>query len=254
MRLLKRLLNTKKGGPPRPYTGAVIVAAGASRRMEGTDKLLVSLGGIPVVLHSIRAFETNPFIDEIVVVTRPDLIVEIGGLCRSHSIEKVKSVIRGGDKRSQSVFRGIMELSDRAEYIAVHDGARPLVSEKVISNTVKAAYIYGCAIPAVSASDTIKTAENGKIMGTPERKKLYAAQTPQVFKSELIKAGLTRAQEEDIELTDDSMAVELLGAYIRIVEGSPENIKLTYPTDIITAEAILEKRFASEFGMGGGLL
>lgn len=254
MGLLKRLLNNKKAGAPRPYTGAVIVAAGSSRRMEGTDKLLVTLAGIPALLHSIRAFETNPFIDEIVVVTRPELIAEIGGLCKSHCIEKVKSVIRGGSIRSRSVLLGIMELSENAEYIAIHDGARPLVTEKIISDTVKAAFAYGCAIPAINVSDTVKTAENGKITGTHERKNLYAAQTPQVFKSELIKAGLTKAHEENTELTDDSMAVEMLGAYVRMTDGSPENIKLTFPADIITAEAILEKRFAEVSGMGGDLL
>lgn len=253
MGLLNRLFSSKKAAAPRPYTGAVIVAAGNSRRMEGTDKILIPLAGIPAVLHSIKAFDTNPFIDEIVVVTRPELIAEIGALCKSHMTEKVKCVIRGGDERSQSVLRGVMELSEETEYIAVHDGARPLVSEKIISDTVKAAYIYGCAIPAIGVQDTIKTAENGKITGTPERKKLYAAQTPQVFKSELIKAGLAKAKEENIELTDDSMAVELLGAYVRMVDGSPENIKLTFPADIAAAEAILEKRFAAVSGMGGDL-
>lgn len=242
MGLLRKLFYANKAETKRPYTGAVIVAAGSSRRMGGVDKLFVLLEGKPAIAHSIKAFEDNPLIDEIVVVTRAELISEISGICKDHSLSKVKCVIRGGEKRSDSVMRGLMEVSEKAEYIAVHDGGRPLVTEKIITETVKAAFQYGCAVPAVMVSDTVKTVENGVITGTPDRKKLFGAQTPQVFRSELIKAALTRAEQSKTELTDDSMAVELLGACVRIVEGSPENIKITYPSDIMTAEAILNSR------------
>lgn len=244
MGLLKKLLRAKPIEKKRPFTSAVIVAAGKSDRMAGINKLFTTIAGIPVLAYSLKAFDTNDLIDEIVVVSQPDTIADIGAMCKVYSISKLKCVLRGGDTRQASVYIGINEVSANTELIAVHDGARPLVTQRIISETVIAANEYGGAIPAVKVTDTIKIANEAKVIKTPDRENLFAAQTPQVFKSELIKAGLTQAIEKNIDLTDDSMAAELLGAGIRIVNGSYENIKITYPIDIYTAEAIVGQRAA----------
>ena len=227
--------------PPSIRCGAVVPAAGSSTRM-GQDKLLLPLGEQPVLLHTLRALELCPYITEIVVVTREELIVPIGQLCRDAALEKVRKVIVGGATRSHSVLAGLGELSQDAELAAIHDGARPLVSQAVLEAVIRRASECGAAAPAVPVKDTVKRARDGLVTATLDRAELRAVQTPQVFQVDLIKTALQKALEDGAELTDDCAAVERLGIGVALTEGDYCNLKLTTPEDLAVAEALLAWR------------
>lgn len=235
--LLSRLFH-KKGTPPI-RCAAVVPAAGSSTRMAGRDKILLPLGDQPVLVHTLRALELCPHITEIVVVTRRDLIVPIGQLCRDCGFQKVTKVIPGGETRTQSVLNGLGEVSKEAELIAIHDGARPLVSQAVLDAVITRASQCGAAAPAVPVKDTIKRAKDGVVEATLDRSELFAIQTPQVFQADLIRTALTRAVEEGAELTDDCGAVERLGIGVVLTQGDYRNLKVTTPEDMAMAEALL---------------
>ncbi len=235
----------KSSRTARPFCSAVIVAAGSGVRMNGINKLFSLLDGKPVLIHTLAAFEESADIDEIIVVSRAEEIFEISELIKEYGFEKVTKVISGGERRQDSVLAGLLEVSPRSELAAIHDGARPLVSEKVVESAIKAANEYNAAAPAVPVKDTVKVVKSGTIQSTPARSELYAVQTPQVFKTDLIKAAITDAIREKIEMTDDCMAVERLGITVKITEGDYENIKITTPTDLVIAEAILREREVS---------
>ena len=232
----------KKKKPARPLCGAVIAAAGNSTRM-GEDKLFLSLGEEPVLVHTLRAFQAAPEISELVVVTRQELIIPVAQLCRDYSLDKVSKVIAGGQTRTESVRLGVLELASDPELIAIHDGARPFVTWEIIAETVAAAKKYGAAAPAVPLSDTVKELDDsGLAARTVDREKLRAVQTPQIFQEGLIRAALQKALEDGAVLTDDCAAVERLGMKVMLTPGSGENIKLTTPADLVYARVILEAR------------
>lgn len=223
-----------------PYCAAVVAAAGSARRMEGIDKILADLGGMPVLARTLLALEQCPRIDEIVVVTRSDLCVPVGKLCRTFGIEKAKAVVKGGATRAESVRLGLLAISDQAELAAIHDGARPFVSPELLDRVLCAAAETGAAAPAVPVKDTIKRAEQGVVLETLDRSTLYAVQTPQVFQADFISAALYTCIQEGVELTDDCSAAERLGKQVALVEGSYENIKITTPVDLAIGEALLQ--------------
>lgn len=223
--------------PLRPC-GAVIVAAGSASRMGGIDKVMAKLQGEPMIVRTVRTFQESDVIREIVIVTRPDLIIPIMDLC--HDFDKVRLVVAGGSSRQESVWRGVNALSDGMQLAAVHDGARPLISWQVIDRTVRAAHSYGAAAPAIPVKDTIKMVTGGIIASTPDRSALQAVQTPQVFDIDLLKGALKKAKDDGAELTDDCSAVERLGMSVKIVEGDERNIKVTTPLDLKIAELFLE--------------
>ena len=208
---------------------AVIVAAGSSSRMNGTDKIMADLGGKPVVYYAIRAFDMNPFIAEIVVVTRQELLAPIAQLCSDHGFSKVRAVVLGGETRVHSVLNGARQA--RFEWIAVHDAARPLVPQRVITDAVKKAVEFGAAAPAIPVKDTVKMADNGAVTATPPREKLVAVQTPQVFDADLLRAALEQALKDGAPVTDDCSAVERIGMRVFLSEGAEENFKITTPSD-----------------------
>ena len=208
----------------------------------GKDKLLLPLGEQPVLLHTLRALDACPYITEIVVVTREELIVPIGQLCRDAALDKVRKVIVGGATRSHSVLAGLGELSQDAELAAIHDGARPLVSQAVLEAVIRRASECGAAAPAVPVKDTVKRARDGLVTATLDRAELRAVQTPQVFQVDLIKTALQKALEDGAELTDDCAAVERLGIGVALTEGDYCNLKLTTPEDLAVAEALLAWR------------
>jgi 2-C-methyl-D-erythritol 4-phosphate cytidylyltransferase len=222
------------------YCGAVIVAAGSASRMGGIDKVMAELNGEPMVVKSVRAFQECDAIGEIVVVTRPDLIVPIRDLCSG--FDKVTAVVAGGKDRPASVSNGLSALSSKVKLAAIHDGARPLISWQVIDRTVRAANTYGAAAPGIPVKDTIKVAQGGIVMTTPERKHLYAVQTPQVFDFDLLRAALKQAAKDKAEITDDCSAVERLGMSVKIVEGDERNLKITTPIDLTIAKMLLEDK------------
>ena len=221
------------------YCGAVIVAAGSASRMGGIDKVMAPLQGEPMVLRTVREFQNCDAIREIVVVTRPDLILPIMSLVQG--LDKVKAGVAGGESRQESVNLGVNALASKVKLVAVHDGARPLITWQVIDRVVRAANSYGAAAPAIPVKDTIKTVRGGIVKETPDRKLLYAVQTPQVFDLDLLRGALKKAKEDGAEVTDDCSAVERLGMSVKIVEGNERNLKVTTPFDLAVAKMLLEE-------------
>lgn len=221
---------------------AVIVAAGTATRMRGTDKILTSLQGEPLIAHTIRVFQNSPVIDEIVIVTREEILSQLGRLCSQRGFDKVSMIVPGGASRVESVIRGLEHISKGTKLVAIHDGARPLVTAEIIERTVRKADRYHAAAPAIPVKDTIKEAENRIVCSTPDRSKLFAIQTPQVFDFDLLRGALQKAVSEHLSITDDCSAVEALGMSVYLTDGSDENIKITTPIDLILADAILQSR------------
>ena len=221
------------------YCGAVIVAAGSASRMGGIDKVMAPLGGEPLILRTVRAFDQCDAVREIVVVTREDLILPIMRLCAP--IEKVRAVVAGGGNRQESVKLGLNALSGKVELAAVQDGARPLVTWQLIDRVIRAANSYGAAAPAIPVKDTIKIVQGGVVRQTPDRSSLYAVQTPQVFDFDLLRGALKKADEDSVQVTDDCSAVERLGMSVKIVEGDERNFKVTTPMDLRIAEMLLKE-------------
>lgn len=238
MKINELTQKVRKTLPPR-YCGAVIVAAGNASRMGGIDKIMAPLGDDPVIVHTVRAFAQCDAIREIVVVTREDLLMPIMELCAG--FEKVRGVVVGGADRPQSVQAGLNALSNKVRLVAVQDGARPLVSYSVIDRTVRAANSYGAAAPAIPVKDTVKVVTGGVVTTTPDRKRLQAVQTPQVFDVDLLRAALKKARDTGTEITDDCSAVENLGMSVKIVQGDERNIKVTTPLDLQIAKLLLEE-------------
>ena len=224
---------------PLGRCGAVIVAAGTASRMGGIDKVMAELEGEPMIVRTVRAFQEAIAIQEIVIVTRQDLILPIRNLCRG--FDKVKAVVCGGSSRQESVGLGLSALSSQCKLAAIQDGARPLISQAVIDRTVRAAHTYGAAAPAIPVKDTIKVVKGGIVDHTPDRASLMAIQTPQVFDFDLIRGALQKAEEENWAVTDDCSAVELMGMSVKMVEGDERNIKVTTPLDLAIAKLLLEE-------------
>lgn len=222
-----------------PYCVCIVAAAGSSSRMGGQDKLLAPLDGQPVILHTLGALEASPYIHEIVIVTRSESLVEIGALCRDAHLSKVTQVLLGGETRLESVYKGVMQVTDRAKLIAVHDGARPLVSQEVITAAVTTAARCAAAAPALPVKDTVKEVSGELVTATLERAALRAVQTPQVFDADLLRAALQKAVDEGWAVTDECSAVERLGATVTLAPGDERNLKITTPTDLLVAEALL---------------
>jgi len=229
-----------------PTCTAVIAAAGTSQRCKGEDKLFYSIGGKPVLAHSIEAFQKSDLITEIIVVAHEDKINLVGEMCKELGYNKVSSVIIGGKTRPESVLYGIYAVSKKARLIAIHDGARPCIDVDVVERTIKKAAKYYAAAPAVSITSTVKKIEKEIITETIDREGLFEIQTPQIFRTELIKAALTNVLKKAIDVTDDCMAVEILGASVHTVQGARKNIKITDKSDLMIAEAFLKEEGTCE--------
>ncbi|MBI2862001.1 MAG: 2-C-methyl-D-erythritol 4-phosphate cytidylyltransferase [Chloroflexi bacterium] len=221
--------------------GAIIVAAGEGKRLGGR-KAFVPLQGQPLLAYGIRLFEECSEIDQIVVVLHPDdldqghrLVAELG--CR-----KLKAICAGGQHRHESVSTGLAQIGPCA-WILIHDGARPLATEELIVQGLREAQRTGAAVPVVPVVDTVKVVDRtGNVVGTPPRQSIWAVQTPQVFRSDLIREAYEYAHEA---ATDDATLVEEQGHVVRVYLGSPQNIKITNRDDLVIAEAILRSRGAS---------
>jgi 2-C-methyl-D-erythritol 4-phosphate cytidylyltransferase len=196
----------------------------------GRNKLLIELGGMPVLLHSLRVFDAVEAVEEIVVVTRQEDVQNVAELLQKYGITKASKVVAGGATRPESVHNGVMAADSDATFIAVHDGARPFVTEKLLLDALEAAMKHNAATAALPVVATIKRAENGLVQETISRDGLYEIQTPQVFQADLLKAALTKALEEN------------LGCPVCITPGSRENIKLTTQDDLPLAQAIAATR------------
>ncbi len=239
MSLIKR---AGRPGKKRPVASAVILAAGASARMGGIDKAVALLAGKTVLERSVEAFAALPEVDELVVVVREDLMISPRSFARKSGRGKVAAGARGGSSRAESALIGAMRARRDADIILIHDAARPLVSAGLIKSAIGAAAEFGAALPALPVRDTLKRARDGFADSTIGRSGLYAAQTPQAFRAELIKAALAGAAGKRGRATDDCAAVERLGMKPRIIPGAADNIKITTAEDLPIAEALLKAR------------
>ena len=224
----------------RKTCAAVIVAAGNASRMGGIDKMLAPLAGVPVVLRSAWELAASERIDSLIIVTRRELTEEVRRLCCE--IPKLAAVVPGGASRAESTLAGLAVVPAGTELAAIHDGARPLVTVAVIDEAIAAAERFGAAAPAIPVRDTIKEAENGVVRSTPDRARLFAVQTPQVFEARFLQNALREAQARGLPLTDDCSAAEAAGLPVHLTRGSEENLKITTPVDLVLAEAILKRR------------
>ena len=219
----------------------IIAAAGKGKRLnKKKEKAFVKIGREPIIIHTLRAVSGCSFIDDIIVCVPGKRIDKCRNLIRKCGITKVRSVVRGGRRRSDSVKTGLREAGD-ADIVLVHDGARPFADRGLIKKVFSAAGKFAAAVPAVTPRHTIKiSGRNGFIFKTPDRKLLREIQTPQGFKKSLITAAYKRAPSS--EVTDDAGLVERLGNKVKIVKGSYGNIKITTPEDLALAEALLKKK------------
>lgn len=228
-------------GAKRPHCTALVAAAGASSRMEGVNKLLEPLDGIPVLARTLTALQLAEQVDEIIVAAREEDLVEISRLCHTYGIAKCVKVVRGGESRTHSVLLAALEASPETALLAVQDGARPLVTPELVDRVVAAAARCSAAAPAVPVKDTVKAVrQDGTVEQTLARETLRAVQTPQVFEASLLKAALQAALESGAPVTDDCAAVERLGKVVFLVDGEETNLKITTPMDLVLAEAILQ--------------
>ena len=226
----------------RPYgVGAVIVAAGSSRRMCGVDKILTPLMGRPLISYSLETFERSPLIDSVVVVASRQNLQAIERLSLEASFAKVKEFREGGRRRRDSVFAGLEAMLE-SEWTIVHDGARPLVDGEMIKQGLDAARETGAAVVGVPLTDTVKRAgADQTVEATLERDGLWAVQTPQIFKTDLLyEAHLGDSNPA----SDDAGLVERHGGRVRVFMGHRHNIKITTPDDLVIAESIIRSRAA----------
>lgn len=237
-----RFLKRKK----RPKTAAVILAAGLGTRMKGAEgqtKQLLTLGGKPLFMHSVLAFDASAYIDELVLVVRREEYREVRRILKGYRLKKPLRLTVGGETRQASARRGLDAISDAMEYIAVHDAARCLITPDMIGDVVTAAYANRAASAGTPVTDTIKqVSKDGYVERTIDRATLYSAQTPQAFECKLYRAATYVAMDKKQSVTDDNMLVELLGQTVKMVDCGSENIKVTTQEDLSLARVILRKR------------
>ncbi len=221
---------------------AIIVAGGSSQRM-GFDKLLAPLNGRPVVAHSIAAFEQTESVTGIIVVGRAERLAEYEQIAETHGFRKISAVIPGGGRRQDSVSRGLEQLDAATQFVAVHDAARPLVRPELVERIFQLARAHGGAASAAPVTDTLKRADDNHVVtGGVERTHLFAVQTPQIFRRDLLEKACRAISEAGLEVTDEISAVERAGGKIVLEPNDEPNFKITYPADIPLAEFVLRQR------------
>ena len=235
---------SKDSDPKKRFVSAIILAGGSGTRMgAGITKQLMPLCDKPVIVHTLLAFERCECINEIIVSAREDEMGLYKRFADGYGITKLRGIVKGGGTRQQSVFNALKHLDTKCEYIAIHDGARPLITPEQIEKCAYEAVKHDCACAASPAKDTVKIADAiGYIASTPERARVWCAATPQIFRSEIYRAAAFYAKRDGYEGTDDASLVEALGFKVKLVDCGYENIKITTPDDITTAQMILEKR------------
>ncbi|MCM1022655.1 MAG: 2-C-methyl-D-erythritol 4-phosphate cytidylyltransferase [Prevotella sp.] len=219
---------------------AIIACAGGSTRMNGVNKQLLELDGIPVAVRSMLAFQGIEQVTEIVVSAREQDVPLFGELAEKYGITKFKCAVKGGETRQQSVFAAFMETDKTTRYIAVHDGARPLVDPDCVRTCIRDASVFGGSVLGVPVKDTIKLADGGMITDTLDRRKLFAIQTPQIFRRDIYVKGINFARDNELDFTDDCQLAEAVGAKINLTLSDYRNIKITTPEDMAVAEVFLK--------------
>jgi len=218
----------------------VIPAGGSSSRMGGINKLIAKVGGLPVIVRTIKAFHELEYIEQIVIVVPKEQHEQYSKLLKEYKIDSKVKFAYSGLSRRESVYNGLKELDDDEGIVLIHDAARPLVTKKIIDECIEGAKRYGFCLAASKNTDTIKRADNIMFVEkTLDREKIYNAQTPQAFKTEFALDFHKRAQEDSLDVTDDSMIAEYYGHNVKIIESDIFNIKITSKIDLLIAESIL---------------
>ena len=225
---------------------AIVVAAGKGTRLGGDrPKQFLELGGVPVIIHTLRQFERSKQVNEVITVLPAEDTAGFESLAQNFELTKVAHVVTGGATRAQSVRNGLKAITE-AEIVAVHDGVRPFVTPEEIDEVIQAAERYGAAILTAPVADTIKRVESNHIVRTISRAELRRALTPQCFRFDILKRAYNQLDELEslgIEVTDESMLVEKLGVSVIAVEGSARNIKITNEADLAIANRLLTTDF-----------
>ncbi len=221
---------------------AIIPAAGFGTRMQETrPKQYLNLAGKPVLVRTVAAFFDSPHITDVIVVVPSDWVQHTIDLLLEYGLEqKPLQVIAGGIRRQDSVQKGLAVVPAASDFVMVHDGARPLVSQQIIDRCYLAAVEHGAAIAALPVKETLKYGKDGGVVKTIDRRALYHAQTPQVMRKDLLCKAFAENGEQTV--TDESMLLERAGIEVKLVEGSATNIKITHPEDLLLAEKILAQR------------
>ena len=226
---------------------AIILGGGSGRRMKSDlNKIFLPLRGVPAIVRAIAPF--TGFCAGAVVVAAADEIEDMKAILAKYGLGRfVRAVVPGGSERQYSVYNGLKALPEDAEYVLIHDGARALVTEQVIRRTLESVEQHGSGVAAIPVVDTIKRATaDGLVQETPDRASLYAIQTPQSFRMDVIMAAHEKAREDGFLGTDDVSLLEHAGIPVYLSEGDRENLKLTTPTDRELAEVILQSRADEE--------
>lgn len=224
------------------FISVVIAASGMGKRMNSNiNKQYLLLKGKPILAHTIDKFEKNKYIDEIIVVAREEereyCVKEV---VKKYGFSKVINVVSGGDERQDSVYEGLKAVNNSCSLVLIHDGVRPFIRDLDILNSIDAGIKYGSCVIGTPVKDTIKIINSNKdIESTPDRRTLWAVQTPQTFSYELILKAYEYARNDGFIGTDDSMLVERLGHKVKIIKGSYANIKITTPEDLKLAELLV---------------
>ena len=243
MSKLQQIVETVHKYLPDSATAAVILAAGSSKRMGNIDKLFYRINGVPVLAHTLIAYEKSPLIREIVVVAKPEDFGKIRELKHKYGITKMTHLVNGGETRQESAKNGIERLGNDVKYVAIADGARCLTTPTQITKVCLSAYRQMAACAAHKVTDTVKRATVlHNTTETIDRKDLWEMQTPQVFNTSLYKAAMIRAEENNLKATDDATLIEGLGYRVHLIECGIGNIKITTVEDIPFAEAVLNYR------------
>lgn len=228
----------------KSYVSAIVVAAGSGSRMKaGRNKQYLYLNGTPILAHTLRAFEKCSAIDEVVLV----ISGQDEELCKRevlgpNKFQKVKAIAFGGETRQESMYNGLMRVHPNSEIIVTHDGARPLIHPRTLTQCVEETMIHGATVVAVPVKETIKVVnEDLTVVDTPQRAQLWSVQTPQTFRKSLLVEAHQKATQDGFIGTDDAMLVERMGHPVKIVKGYYENIKITTPEDLILAESIFQR-------------
>lgn len=241
------MYNTKK-------IAVIIAAAGSGKRMgSGINKQYLHIGDMTVLARTVKAFEDNQYIDDILVVLREsELDYFRQEILDKHHFLKVKKLIVGGRERQDSVSNALKQLGQDMDYVLIHDGARPLIKQETINALIEAVDLYGAAVVGVPVKDTIKIVEGNCLIGTPDRSTLFSIQTPQGFKKDMILNAFDKAHEENFYATDEASLLERIGQKVYIVKGDYSNIKITTFEDMAMAEAILN--INQDRGLGGNTM
>ena len=226
------------------YTAAIVLAGGTGSRMGSvTTKQMMTLADKPLIIHSLLAMDACEYIDEVIIVAKADEIDRYPAMLEEYDIQKVTAIVEGGETRQDSVLKGFEKVPDKADHVAIHDGARPLITPAQIKAVVLAAYDYRAAAAAAPAKDSVKVTNiSGMIDYTVDRKTVWLMQTPQVFYANLFRASIYTAAKDKFVGTDDAEVAEHAGFSTKLIDTGYENIKVTTPVDLLLAEVILEQR------------